>query len=140
MKRKRLPKIKTLRAKLWEATKTIIRARYMLSDKLKPTWACYTCYKLITDPKKCHTGHLCPRASGGLLLYYSLDALRPQCDTCNRHRGGEGAVFLFKLMQEIGPEKVVTLLGIRGHDQKPTRAFFQSLLDERTETLKNLGL
>lgn len=136
MKRKKLPKIKTIRAKLWEATKTLIRAKY----RVKGGWICYTCDIPITEPKKCHTGHLCPRVSGGLLLFYHLDALRPQCDVCNRHRGGEGAVFLFKLMQEIGPEKVVTLLGLRGHTQKPSRVFFQFLLNERIEMVKNLSL
>lgn len=135
-KRKKLPKIKTIRAKLWDATKTLIRAKYAV----KSGWECYTCATPITEPKKCHTGHLCPRVSGGLLLYYNLDALRPQCGTCNRHRGGEGAVFLFRLIQELGAERVVTLLVLRGQDQKPTRLFFQTLLDERIVMLKNLDL
>lgn len=135
-KKKKLPKIKTVRTHLWEATKTIVRARY----KVKGGWYCYTCPTLITEPKKCHTGHLVPRVSGGLLLYYHLDALRPQCGICNRHRGGEGAQYLYKLIGELGMPAIVTLLGLIGHDQKPTREFFQELLDERKTLLKNLGL
>lgn len=135
-RKKKLPKIKTIRNKLWEATKTVIRHRY----KVKGGWECYTCDKLLTDPKTVHTGHLIPRATGGLLLYYHLDALRPQCYTCNRARGGEGALYLYKLIGEIGMPAIVTLLGEIGHTQKPTREFFQQLLDTRLSELKKLGL
>lgn len=134
-KRKKLPKIKTIRNKLWEATKTLVRAKY----RVKGGWECYTCPTLITEPKKAHTGHLIPRVTGGLLLYYHLDALRIQCSVCNRHRGGEGAQYLYKLIQEIGMPRISMLLDQIGKVQKPTREFFQNLLDERIAMLKKLG-
>ena len=137
MKKKRLPKIKTLRAKLWEITKRIIRERYTI---MGTSWVCYTCDKIITEPKKCHTGHLVPRVTGGLLLYYNLDALRPQCDTCNRHRGGEGAIFYHRLQKELGPKRMVTLLGLIDSDQKPTRAFFEKELADKIAITKKIGI
>lgn len=134
-KHKKLPKIKTIRNKLWQATKTLVRAKY----RVKGGWECYTCPTLITEPKKAHTGHLIPRVTGGLLLYYNLDGLRIQCSVCNRHRGGEGAQYLYKLIGEIGLPKISMLIGLIGQEQKPTRVFFQTMLDERAAILKKLG-
>lgn len=90
----------------------------------------------MTIPKKVHTGHCIPRVTGGLLLYYHLDMLRPQCYTCNRNRGGEGALFLYKLIGELGHDKISMLIGLRRQEQKPTRVFFATLLEEYKGMLK----
>jgi len=89
-------KISTLQVKLWEQCKRIIRERY--GNK------CYTCPAESLSGSNWHTGHLFAKASLGAFLKYDLRLLRPQCYACNIHRGGMGADFYLKMLEENGAE------------------------------------
>jgi hypothetical protein len=53
-----------------------------------------------------HTGHFLPKGSCGSFLKYDLRNLRPQCYNCNINLGGNGAVFMQKMIIRDGQEYV----------------------------------
>lgn len=95
--------IKSLKTKLWELCKQIIRQRYQNKDG---TWNCYTCGRRIDEPAKAQTGHFIPSGSCGAFLRYDLRNLRIQDYYCNINLGGNGAEFYKKLVEENGQEYV----------------------------------
>ena len=124
-----------LKIRLWELCKKITRARYANPDG---TWNCYTCDARITDPQSAHTGHMIARASGGASLYFNLNQLRVQCPLCNLWRGGEGAIFLHRLIKEIGQASVDELMALRTKMVKADRFFYQALIDEYEKEAERL--
>ena len=133
MKRSRNDTVGKLKKKLWELCKQITRARYQNADG---TWNCYTCNAHISDPRSAHTGHFIARASGGASLYYNLDGLRVQCPVCNLWRGGEGALYMHRLIKEIGQERVDELLALKNRIVKADSIFYQTLIDEYEKEAK----
>ncbi len=106
LKRSKLAKaskvpISRLQRQIWELCKQIIRKKYLNS--------CYTCGQSQLTGSNWHTGHLWAKASLGSYLKYDLRVLRPQCYNCNINRGGAGADFYAKMLQEIGEEKMEQL-------------------------------
>ena len=122
--------IKDTQDRLWEECKRITRKRYINEDG---TWSCYTCGKNLDSPIKCQTGHFIPKASGGALLKYNLDNLRPQCFRCNIDLSGNGAVFYDKLRQDKGQEYIDNLFKLKNQTTKAIDHYIQLL-----EEYKNL--
>ncbi|MFA6314954.1 MAG: recombination protein NinG [Candidatus Paceibacterota bacterium] len=99
MKRNKLKKqskqpISRLQRKIWSLCKLIIRKKY--------PHECYTCGAKNLSGSNLHTGHMWAKASLGAFLKYDLRVLRPQCYNCNINRGGMGADFYKKMLNEIG--------------------------------------
>ena len=101
-KKKKNP-IKSLKLKLWELCKQIIRLKYRNKDG---TWNCYTCGKLIDEPAKAQTGHFLASSVCGAYLRYDLRNLRIQDYYCNINLGGNGATFYKNLVDREGQEYV----------------------------------
>ena len=133
-----MPSLARLRKELWKLCKLITRKRYLLEDG---TWVCYTCGSKIDKPKKAHTGHGIPDAFGGLLLRYDLRNLRVQDMRCNFHFGGNGAVYLMKLRDEIGDEEVddmFRLLAMKDFEIEE-RSFLLEKIDDYKKILETLS-
>ena len=94
LRKKSLTKVSTLKSKLWNLCKLIIRTKHGN--------VCYTCSRSGLVGINWHTGHLWPKASLGAHLKYDLRVLRPQCYNCNINLGGQGAVFFERMTREIG--------------------------------------
>jgi hypothetical protein len=60
---------------------------------------CYTC-KSVRHWKELDAGHAVPGHKNH--CRYDLRIIRPQCDSCNRHKSGNLSVFIPKLIKEIG--------------------------------------
>lgn len=88
------PKEKTLRKRLWELCKQIIRNRHGN--------ICYTCDKFGLEGSNWQTGHMWPKGALGSSMKYDLRILRPQCYNCNMNLGGMGAVFFARMTKEMG--------------------------------------
>lgn len=125
--------VRKLKDRLWELCKQIVRARYRLKDG---TWHCYTCGRVIDEPAKAQTGHCIPSAVGGALLRYHLDNLRVQCYACNINYGGQGAIFVRHLTDELGEKRVDAMFALQGKSVKADSLWYQGVIAEY-ETLVN---
>ncbi len=101
LKKKSKQKISTIQNKIWKHCKEITRKKYGNT--------CYTCSTPGLQGLNWHTGHLWSKASLGAYLKYDLRVLRPQCYNCNINRGGMGADFYKRMLNEIGQEKMAEL-------------------------------
>jgi hypothetical protein len=99
----RKPTVTTLKKKLWDECKRIIRKRYQREDGM---WNCFTCERLIDEPFKAQTGHCIPSSTCGAFLRYDFRNLRIQCYMCNINGGGQGALFYKRLVETEGQEYV----------------------------------
>lgn len=139
MKRGKLRKeskqsISKLQRDIWELCKQIVRITYKNSDG---TWYCYTCGRLITEPKNAQTGHMLAKASVGAFLKYDLRILRIQDYFCNINLGGNGAVFIENMREREGHEYVNKILQDR---QVSVKAYdhYLSILEEYKKKLLTL--
>ena len=87
---------KKLEDKLWELCKQITRKQYGN--------VCYACGKQGLEGSNWHTGHLYPKAALSAYMKYDLRVLRPECYHCNINLGGNGAVYLEKMLEREGEE------------------------------------
>jgi hypothetical protein len=101
LRKKGKTKISAIQRKIWELCKQIIRKKYPNS--------CYTCGRTGLSGSNHHTGHLWAKAALGSYLKYDLRVLRPQCYNCNINRGGMGADFYKRMLNEIGKEEMEKL-------------------------------
>ncbi len=139
MKRTKLRKvgkqsISVIQRKLWELCKQITRKRYADKDG---NWRCYTCGRLINEPKNAQTGHMLPKASVGAYLKYDLRILRIQDYFCNINLGGAGAIFIENMRRIEGNEYVDQILRDRNITVK-AMDYYLKLLEEYTKILESL--
>lgn len=125
LKPKKSKSLKKLKQECWELCKQITRARCIAKNGVLK---CYTCGRLIDEPKKAHTGHCLPSGSCGALLRHHLDNLRVQDYYCNINLGGNGAIFITNLRAEIGDERVDAMLALRNKTVKADSIFYQNLI------------
>lgn len=118
--------VTTIKKKLWEECKRIIRARYGKDN----TWNCYTCDRLLDEPSKAQTGHFIPSSTGGALLRYNLNNLRIQCYNCNINQGGAGAEYYRRLLQNENQEYVDNLFFLRHQTVKADIHWYTLKLEE----------
>jgi endonuclease I len=129
MKKNSTQKISVIQRKIWEHCKRLTRQNY--------GHTCYTCGSTGLTGSNWHTGHLWAKASLGAYLKYDLRVLRPQCYNCNINRGGMGADFYKKMLNEIGQEKMEQLekdrqVEVRAYD------FYVKLLEKYEKMAINI--
>jgi len=101
MKRTKLKKvskmpISKLQREIWQLCREIANIIYP-SD-------CFTCPQKGLVGSNRQLGHMWAKASLGAFLKYDLRILRWQCFSCNIHKGGMGADFYKRLLDEQGGE------------------------------------
>lgn len=92
---------KQLEKELWDVCRHLTRTKY--ED------VCYTCGRDNLIGSNWHTGHMIPKHVLPIHLKYDLRVLRPQCYKCNIHLGGNGALYLWKWLDECGMAAAVAL-------------------------------
>jgi len=130
LRKKSKSNTKKLQDKLWELCKQITRKQYGN--------ICYTCGKQGLESSNWHTGHMYPKASLSAYMKYDLRVLRPQCYHCNINLGGNGAVYLEKMIEREGEEYLEQIrkdkmISIRADEQ-----FYIDKIVEYTEILKTM--
>ena len=96
---------------------------------------CYTCSRQGLSGSNWQTGHLWSKASLGAYLKYDLRVLRPQCYNCNINKGGAGADYYARMLEEIGQEEMEKLQKDR---QVTVNAYdhYLKLIEEYTKILE----
>lgn len=122
--------LRSLRSKLWELCKAIIRKKYGN--------ICYTCGKSGLSGGGWQTGHFVPRSVGGLALRYELTNLRPQCYRCNINLAGNGSVFYRKMVEIEGQAYVDAIFAAKELKLKETPDFFFDKIAEYKKILESL--
>lgn len=121
------PTVKSVKNKLWEECKRVVRNRYRVGDQ---AWMCYTCDRLIVVGSDAHTGHFIPSGSCGALLRYDLRNLRVQCYNCNINLGGNGAEYYRRMVKEVGKKAVEQLFIDKQKTVKADIIFYSNLLEQ----------
>lgn len=88
----------------WKVFSRYIRTR----DKFK----CFTCDLQMTLSTS-QAGHMIPRASGGLSLYFHEQNVHCQCYRCNINLGGNGAEYARRYISKYGQDSFNTLINLR---------------------------
>lgn len=89
---------------LWKVFSRYIRLR----DK----GTCFTC-GLQRPWKTMQAGHMIPRASGGLSLYFHEKNVHCQCYRCNINLGGNGAVYANNFIERYGQEEFDEIIRLK---------------------------
>lgn len=129
MKKQSKQPISKLQRKLWQVCRE-------LATKLYPPH-CYTCGAKNLEGSNRQLGHMWAKASLGAKLKYDIRVLRWQCAVCNLWRGGMGADFYKRMLNEIGEDKMRELEKER---QQLVRAYdhYTLLLNEYTNRLQSI--
>lgn len=127
--------ISILQKKIWALCREISLERY---KKLDGSISCYTCNSQNLEGPNRQLGHMWAKASLGAYLKYDLRILRWQCGTCNQFRGGMGADFYKRMLEETSPLEMMQLIFDR---QVTVKAYdhYLSLLEKYTKMKKDLG-
>lgn len=78
---------------------------------------CFTCGKKC-EGKGSHAGHMIPKASGGLSLYFHEKNVHCQCFNCNINLGGNGAIYAMKFIQKYGQEEFDEIIRLKNQGYK----------------------
>lgn len=130
LKKKSKVKLSTLKNKLWDLCKQIIRKKYQHE--------CYTCQAKGLVGSNLQTGHMWAKASLGAHLKHDLRILRPQCFACNIHRGGMGADFYVRMVKENGQEYMDSLEKERTITIKADETWYTAKIEEYQSILNSL--
>lgn len=130
---RKTPKKDTLsywKKKLWTTFSLYIRTR--------DNFTCFTCDKK-GDGKGLHAGHMIPRASGGLSLYFHEGNVNAQCYHCNINLGGNGAIYSSRFIKRFGQEAFdeIERLKYQGY-KKYTIPEYQELIEVYKQKTKDL--
>lgn len=123
-----------LKKKLWEVFSRYIRQR----DNGK----CFTC-GLQKPWKQMQAGHFICKSIGGLGLYFHEKNVHCQCYRCNINLGGNGAIYVRKLIATYGEDVLKELYHIydNRNDYKISDEEYLVLIDKYTpkeEKIKKL--
>jgi len=129
VKRKKLVPISTLKNKLWELCKQIVRIR--------DGNVCTTCKKFISKKSDMHTGHFVASAAGGLFLRYDIRNLHVQCYHCNVNLGGNAAEYYPALEKRYGRMFVDDIRADKNVTVGNEREFLQERIELYELLLKN---
>jgi septum formation topological specificity factor MinE len=129
IKRKKLPKIRVLKQKLWEVFSKYIKVR----DK----YICITCGQYNTG-SGIHAGHFIPSKKGGIALKYNETNVHTQCYNCNVNLGGYGAMYSIKIREKYGVDYDVLLIQLIKPGVEYNREEYLSLIDKYTNKLNEL--
>lgn len=117
--------IKTLKNKLWELCKQLVRKR--------DGNVCIICGKTGLEGSSWHTGHFLPSSTCGAFLRYDLRNLHSSCYNCNINLGGNGAMFYKKLVYIYGQDFVDKLFEDKNVITKADEYFYKSKTEEYTK-------
>jgi 5-methylcytosine-specific restriction endonuclease McrA len=123
---KKLPSLSKMKREADRIFSLYIRAKY---PKI-----CYTC---LATGKTLQCGHFISRSY--LATRWNENNARPQCVGCNIWGRGKPLDFEEHLKSEIGPEEVEQLKLQRKLLIKPTRFFYETLIANYQEKLKQYG-
>jgi len=129
------PTPKSLKVKLWNLCKTIVRGRYVNKDG---SYKCYTCDRRIEYPCDAHTAHFIPSGACGAFLRYDLRNIRICCYNCNVNLGGNGVEFYPRMVREKGQEYVDQLFRDKQKIIKCDVIWLQSKINEYESLISNL--
>jgi len=130
------PTLKSLKAKLRELCKTIVRRRYANKDG---SWTCYTCDRRIENPCDAHTAHFIPSGACGAFLRFDLRNLRICCYNCNVNLGGNGVEYYPRMVKEVGQAAVDQLKRDKNKTIKADVIWYQKQITEKTLLLESLN-
>lgn len=128
--KKKLPKPKNLKKKLWELCKQIVRKKYGN--------VCYTCGAGDLEGSNWHTAHFIASSICGANLRYDIRNLRPGCYRCNIFLAGNGAMYYRKMVKEEGQEYVDQLFADKNKTIKADRTWFLKKIEEYESLLESL--
>lgn len=116
--------------KFWSTFSRFIRLR----DK----GTCFTCGS--KKPwKQMQAGHMIPRASGGLSLYFHEKNVHCQCYRCNINLGGNGAVYADKFIKKYGQSEFDKIIELKNQGYtKYTIDDYKALDDEYQKKVEYL--
>lgn len=97
----KLVKIKTLETRIWKMCRQHIRSKYPNT--------CFTCGKENLQGKDWTTGHFIKKGMLPYSLKYSEMVLRPQCQSCNRGRNGNEAIYALNLLKTEGEKHLLEI-------------------------------
>jgi hypothetical protein len=97
----KLPKVKTLEAKVWDLCRSITRIRYPNT--------CFTCGKENLEGKQWHTGHFIKKRKLPFEMKYDLRILRPQCQYCNLRQNGNEGMYAINIIKTEGVEYLLEI-------------------------------
>lgn len=126
LRKKNKQKISLLQRKLWEECRRICGELYANYDG---SVDCYTCDAKNLQGSNRQLGHLWSKASLGAFLKYDIRVLRWQCMGCNQFKGGMGADFFRRMLEENGEEYMEQLQADRRVEVK-AYDHYQKLLEE----------
>ena len=124
---KKLPKVSTVRNKLWQLCRK-------LADKLYPP-TCYTCGAANLTGSNKQLGHFIPSSTCGAYLRYDMRNLRFQCMRCNIHAGGNGAEYYRRMVTEVGQDAVDQLFKDKEVFTKADRLWYEREIAAKKELL-----
>lgn len=116
--------------KFWSVFSQYIRIR----DKGQ----CFTC-PTKKHWKKMQAGHMVPRASGGLSLYFHEQNVHCQCYRCNINLGGNGAVYAKNFVTKYGQDDFDEIMRLKDQGyQKYTIQDYKDLAEEYKKKVDGL--
>lgn len=92
-----------LHDRCWEYVSKIVRMSAIFNNSEQA--GCYTCGKVF-HWKELECGHAEHDSSPFAMIDFCFDMLRPQCSFCNQHKKGNLGIYLPKLINEIGADRV----------------------------------
>lgn len=125
MKNKKTKKLSIVQVqkKLWQACRRVADILFTKNGVTR----CYTCDKVITGSNK-QLGHMLPKSTCGMYLKYDVERnLRWQCYHCNINGGGQGAIFVRRMVEEKGQEYVDETFVLRNKSGKAIDFFIELL-------------
>lgn len=137
LKKKKKVSVSTLKKKLWELCKQIIRLTYANKDG---SWNCYTCGRRIDTPANAQTGHFLASSVCGAYLRHDLRNLRIQDYYCNINLGGNGATFYKLMVEREGQEYVDQIFKDKQKIIKADEIWYSDKISEYEKILAELRL
>jgi hypothetical protein len=117
-----MQKVSTLKNKLWELCKQLVRIR--------DGNVCIICGKSNLEGSGWHTGHFIPSSTCGGFLRFDLRNLHSSCYNCNINLGGNGAIFYTKLVEKYGQEFVDDIFKDKNRITKLDAQFYEEKIKE----------
>ncbi len=133
---KKKPTAGKLKKKLWK-----VFALYNKLIRSTDGWVdCYTCDAGIEiGTSNCQMGHYYPKGGYGY-LYFHEDNVRPQCYHCNINLSGNSAIFVRRLLEEIGAERLDYLYDHRKVSEKRGVSWYQEKIDHYTRLVRDMEM
>ena len=129
-KKKKLPSIKSLKAKSWKLMSEYTRTSNIIGEGFNK---CVTC-GCLRHYKEMHAGHFI-HASKGSLVSYDKRNIHPQCPGCNTYRGGMLIEYTLFIQESFGTEAVMELKQLKQSIMK--RPDFMNVIERLQLALDN---